>query len=143
MRRMSLHEDLQRVQVAPGSSDRSFGIVFCLFFLLLGLAPLRAHHPVRWWALALAAVFLIVALVRPVWLAPLNRVWTRIGVLMGRVVSPVITAFLFYIVVTPMALLFRLLKKDPLRLRADPGAPTYWIVRQPPGPPPESMPNQF
>jgi len=143
MRQVSLHEDLQRVQVTSGSSDRSFGIVFCIFFVLVGLAPLRRHYPVRWWALALGAAFLIVALARPAWLAPLNRVWTGIGVLMGRVVSPLVTAFLFYIVVTPMGILFRLLKKDPLHLRADPGAPTYWIIRQPPGPPPESMPNQF
>ena len=143
MRGASLHEDLERKQEGPGSSDRAFGLVFWVFFALVGLAPLRTHHPIRWWALAVSAAFLVIALVQPAWLAPLNRVWTKLGVLMGRVISPVITALLFYVVVTPTALLFRLLRKDPLRLHSDPGAGSYWIERHPPGPPPDTMPNQF
>ena len=143
MGRVSLHEDLDRKQEGQGSSDRAFGIVFCLFFALVGLSPLRAHHPVRSWALALSAIFLVIALVQPVWLAPLNRVWTKLGLLLGRVVSPVITALLFYLLITPLAILFRLLKKDPLHLRSDSAARSYWIERHPPGPPPETMANQF
>jgi hypothetical protein len=143
MREVSLHEDLERKQEGQGSTDRTFGIVFCVFFLLVGLLPLRAHHPVRWWALALSATFLLIALLQPVWLAPMNRVWTKLGMLMGRVVSPVVTALLFYFVVTPTALLFRLLGKDPLHLRSDPAARSYWIERHPPGPPADTMPNQF
>ena len=143
MRRVSLHEDLDRRQEGQGSSDRAFGIVFCVFFALVGVSPLRVHHPPRWWALGASAFFLVVALVQPTWLAPLNRVWTTIGMLMGRVISPVITGLLFYAVVTPLAILFRSLKKDSLHLRSDPAAPSYWIPRHPPGPPPETMRNQF
>jgi hypothetical protein len=81
--------------------------------------------------------------VKPVWLNPLTRYWTKLGVLMGRIVAPVVTAVLFYAVVTPTALLFRLLGKDPLRIRLEPGALSYWIERTPPGPAPETMTNQF
>ena len=139
----SLHEDFDRKQEGRGSSDRSFGIVLSIFFVLVGLSPLRANHPVRWWALAMGGLFLGVALLQPMWLRPLNRVWTKLGLLMGRVVSPVITALLFYLVVTPTGLLFRLLGKDPLRLALDAGVRSYWIERRPPGPLPETMSNQF
>lgn len=139
----SLHEDFRRKQEGEGGSDRGFGIVFAIFFTLIALLPLRSHHPVRWWALALAVLFLAIALLQPVWLRPLNRIWTKLGLLMGRVVSPVVTGLLFFLVVTPIGLLFRLLKKDPLRLASSAGTSTYWIVRQPPGPAPESIRNQF
>jgi len=143
MPEVSLHEDFHRKQEGQGGSDRGFGIVFAIFFVLVGLLPLRAHHPIRWWALALAGIFLFVALVRPVWLRPLNRLWTKLGLLLGRVVSPLVTAVLFFLVVTPIGLLFRLLKKDPLRLATSAEASSYWIERQPPGPAPETMRNQF
>jgi hypothetical protein len=88
----SLHEDFDRRQEGHGSSDRGFGIVISISFALVGLLPLRANHPVRWWALALGGLFLIVAFLQPVWLRRLNRVWTKLGLLMGRVISPVVTA---------------------------------------------------
>jgi hypothetical protein len=143
MRQFSLHEDLNRKQESQGSSDRAFGIVFAIFFALVALLPLRTHHPVRWWAFPVSGLFLLVGLLKPVWLHPLNKYWTKLGLLMGRIVSPVVTAVLFYAVVTPTALLFRILGKDPLRLAHDPAARSYWIERQPPGPAPETMANQF
>src|SRR5579864_8185808 len=143
MAEVSLHEDFRREQEGQGGSDRGFGIVFAIFFTLIGLLPLRAHHPVRWWSLGLAGLFLAVALLKPAWLHPLNRIWTKLGILLGRVVSPVVTALLFFLVVTPIGVLFRLTKKDPLRLASSPGVTTYWIVREPPGPAPETMHNQF
>ena len=76
-------------------------------------------------------------------LAPLNKWWTKLGVLLYRIVSPVVLGLLFYLTVTPIALLLRLLGKDPLRLRRDPDGASYWIDRTPPGPAPESMKNQF
>jgi hypothetical protein len=143
MPELSLHEDLSRKQEGQGGSDRSFGIVFAIFFAVVGLLPLRTHRPARWWALILAALFLAVGLFRPAWLRPLNRAWTKLGLLLGRIVSPVVTGLLFFLVVTPIALLFRLLKKDPLRLASSAEVSSYWIPRQPPGPAPESMRNQF
>jgi len=140
---VSLHEDFRRQQEGQGGSDRSFAIVFAIFFLLIGLLPLRAHHPVRWWSLGLSALFLAIGLLKPGWLHPLNRIWTKLGILLGRVVSPIVTALLFFLVVTPIGVLFRLGKKDPLRLASSRDATTYWIVREPPGPAPETMRNQF
>ena len=143
MARYSLHEDLGRRQEGKGSSDRAFGIVIGFFFLLVALSPLRSHHPTRWWALVLSGFFVVFGLLKPAWLSPLNRYWTKLGVLMGRIVGPVVTAVLFYSVVTPTALLFRLFGKDPLRIRLDPSALSYWIERTPPGPAPQTMTNQF
>ncbi|MBZ5609643.1 MAG: hypothetical protein LAP38_15385 [Acidobacteriia bacterium] len=140
---MSAHEDFSRQAEAKGSSDRTFGVVFAVFFALLGLAPLRTHHSIRWWALAVSLVFLALAVLRPAWLHPFNRLWTQLGLLLGRVVSPIVMGLLFFLVVTPVGFLLRLLGKDPLRLAPDPGASTYWIERRPPGPPPETMANQF
>src|SRR5215472_5724622 len=143
MIRDNLHEDFARKQESRGSSDLVFGVVFAAFFVAVALLPLRHHHPVRLWAFPLAAWFLFIALLRPAVLSPLNKFWTKLGLLMGRVVSPVVTAVLFYVVVTPTALLFRLLGKDPLHLSHAPEARSYWIERQPPGPAPETMTNQF
>ena len=143
MLEVSLHEDFRRKQEGQGCSDRGFGIVFAAFFALVAVLPLRAHHPVRWWALALAGVFLGVALLKSAWLGPLNRLWTKLGILLGRIVSPVVTGLVFFLVVTPIGLLFRILKKDPLRLAWNGAASSYWIDRQPPGPAPETMRNQF
>jgi len=143
MRETSLHEDFRRKQEGQGGSDRSFGIVFAAFFTLLGLLPLRAHHPIRWWAIAIAGLFLAVAILQPRWLHPLNRLWTQLGILLGRVVSPIVTALVYFLVVTPIGVLFRLLGKDPLHLHSQPEHPSYWIPRQPPGPLPDTMRNQF
>jgi hypothetical protein len=139
----NLHEDFARKQEGRGSSDRAFGIVFAVCFALVALSPLRTHHPIRWWAFPVAGLFLLIGLLKPVWLRPLNKHWTKLGLLMGRIVSPVITAVLFYAVVTPTGILFRLFGKDPLCRSRDPEARSYWIERRPPGPAPETMTNQF
>src|SRR5947209_4872035 len=132
------HELSRQASEAETSSDRSFGLVFAGFFALL-TAHNAWHHRALWplW-LALAAVFLVLALVRPQVLAPLNRIWTRLGLLLGRVVSPVVLALMYFLIITPIGTLIRWLGKDPLRLRGDPAAPSYWIVRDPPGPAGES-----
>ena len=137
------HEDLTREQYVEGSSDRSFGLVFAAVFGLIALGPLRHGHAPRWWASALAGVFALVALAKPVLLSRLNRLWIKLGLLLGKVVSPIALGILFYGVVTPLAVVIRLTGKDPLRLKLDPAAESYWIVREPPGPPPDSMTNQF
>jgi predicted membrane metal-binding protein len=137
------HEDLSREQHVESSSDRAFGLVFAAAFGLVCLWPLLHHEPPRWWALALAILLALVALTRPVLLAGLNRLWTRLGVLLGKFVSPVALGILFYGVITPLGVLARLAGKDPLRLKREPAATSYWIERQPPGPPPGSMNRQF
>src|SRR5215472_10062898 len=133
-------DDLKREPPeGESSSNRTFGLVFAGVFLLIGVAPLIFAGAVRAWSLLISAAFGIVALIAPAVLAPLNRVWTKFGLLLHKIVSPVILGIMFYVVVTPMGLVMRLLGKDPLRLRWEPNAATYWIERTPPGPPPETF----
>lgn len=113
------------------------------FFTIVGLWPLVGGAGPRVWALGIAGVFALLARVWPDALAPLNRIWFRFGLLLHRIVSPVVLAVLFFLTVTPMALLLRILGKDLLRLRWDREAASYWIERDPPGPEPETMIHQF
>ncbi len=110
-------------------SERAFGGVFTLVFLLVGLWPLTGGGDVRGWALAVAGAFLAATLIRPSLLAPFNRLWFRFGMLLHRIVSPLVMGLLFFVTVTPTALVFRLLGKDLLKLRPDSTATTYWVQR--------------
>jgi hypothetical protein len=137
------HEDLVREQQVEGSSDRAFGLVIAGVSLLVALGPVRHGQAPRWWAFAFASVFALVALLKPALLATLNRLWTKLGVLLGKVVSPIALGILFYGVLTPVAIIIRVAGQDPLQLKLDRDADTYSIVRKPPGPPPGSMSSQF
>ena len=110
-------------------SERGFGFVFTTVFVVIALWPLTGGGGVRIWALAIAALFLAAALVRPNILRPLNRVWFRFGLLLGRIVSPIVMAVVFFVAVTPTALIMRAFGKDSLRLKFDPDAESYWIER--------------
>ncbi|MBF0179436.1 MAG: hypothetical protein HQM03_05335 [Magnetococcales bacterium] len=125
------------------ATERGFGLVFAAFFAVIGLWPLLHGQAWRPWAVAAGALFLAIALLRPQLLKPWNRLWGRFGALLHRIVSPMVMAVVFFVVVTPIALLMRLLGKDPLRLKKDPAARSYWIVRDPAGPLPDTMPFQF
>ena len=124
-------------------SDRSFGLVFAAFFAVVALLPLVHGHAARVWAFGPAALFLAVAMTRPQWLRPLNRVWFRFGLILHRIVSPIILGLMFFVAVTPFALIMRMLGKRPLPLTFDPAAASYWIQRDPPGPEAGSMHHQF
>jgi hypothetical protein len=137
------HEFQPREEVTKTSSNRSFGLVFAAFFgLLTALGLWRGTE--RWpiW-LGLACVSVILALAAPQLLAPLNRLWTKFGLLLHRIVSPVILAILFYGCIAPIGFLMRLSGKDPLRLRYEPEAESYWIERSPPGPQPATFKDQY
>ena len=139
-----MHEHLRQHDLAQkGSSNRSFGLLFAAFFLIIALLPLLHNHGVRLWAVCASLVFCAISLAVPAILAPLNRLWTKFGVLLHNIVSPIALAILFYSIVTPIGLVMRLLGKDPLHLSFDPGATSYWIERIPPGPDAESLKNQF
>jgi predicted membrane metal-binding protein len=141
--RGGLHENLEsRTTDGPGS-ERGFAIVFAVVFVLVGLWPLLSGGLVRAWALLIAAAFLLAGFAAPGILAPLNRLWFRFGMALGRIVSPVVMGILFFGTVMPTGLLMRLFRKDLLRLRFDPAAESYWIPRDPPGPSAESLKQQF
>ncbi|MGE0151108.1 MAG: SxtJ family membrane protein [Reyranellaceae bacterium] len=137
------HENFDRSERVKSSSDRVFGLVFFVFFAVITLWPVLFGNPVRWWTAPFAGIFLALALLAPRVLAPLNRLWTGFGLLLHRVVNPLVMGLLFFVAITPMGLAVRLLGKDLLRLKRDPAAASYWIERNPPGPPADSMRRQF
>ena len=137
------HENLAREHDVAHSSDRAFGIVFTAVFAIIGCWPLISLGNLRWWALAIAVAFLVCALFRPSLLGPLNRLWAKFGLLLHRIVNPLIMGLIFYLTVLPTGIVMRLLGKDVLNLKWDSEADTYWVKRDPPGPSSESIKNQF
>ena len=137
---MSVHETYRRDDAEPRASEKSFGIVFAVVFALIGLVPLIAGHAPRWWAVGVAVVFLVLAFAAPHVLAPLNVVWMAIGKVLHRIVSPLVLGLLYTVAVVPTGLYLRLRGTDPLRLKRDPAARSYW---QPRTGPTSSFKNQF
>ena len=135
------HEDFAAHEVAKTSSDRSFGVVFCVVFILIGLFPLVRGASPHGWALGVSAVFALAAALRPSVLAPLNRLWTRLGMLLHHIVNPLVMGVMFFLVVLPTGLVMRALGRDLLRQRIDRAATTYWIDREPVDP--DHFKNQF
>ena len=121
------------------SSNKSFGIVFFIFFILIALYPLLNGQEIRLWALIISAVFLILGLLKSKLLTPLNKLWFRFGMLLGKIISPIIMGFIFFLVVTPIGLIMRLLGKDVLNLKYN-KEKSYWIEKDGPK---SKMKNQF
>lgn len=124
-------------------SNRGFGIVFAVLFAAIGLFPLLRGEGPSAWALLSSGTVLAVALAKADWLAPFNKLWFRFGLILHRIASPVVVGLIYVLAVTPTGLLLRAVGKDVLRLRRDPAAESYWVRRSPPGPPPDSMRNQY
>jgi hypothetical protein len=130
-------------QPARDGSDRSFGLVFSGLFVVIGCMPLLRLGSPRWWALAVAGGFGLVAILSPHFLHPLNKAWLAFGRLLHRVVSPLIMGAVFFLCVTPIAWVMRRRGKDVLSLRRRPDLSSYWIKREPSPPPSETMGRQF
>jgi hypothetical protein len=142
-RRFSAIEPEAEPEVVTSSNDRTLGFVFAAAAGLLGTWPLIHGRSPRISLLLLACLFLLAALCAPRILRPLNVIWTRLGALLHRVVTPIAMGIVFFLVITPMASMMRRFGKDPLRLVRDANASTYWVERQPPGPNPRTMLRQF
>lgn len=137
------HEDYSREQQVKASSNRAFGWVFTVVFLTVALWPLVSGGAPRWWSLIVSGLVALATVAAPALLTIPNRLWLRFGMLLHRIVSPVVLAIMFYLVVTPMGLLMQVFGKKTLRLNRDAAVGSYWIKRKPPGPEPDSMSNQF
>jgi hypothetical protein len=124
-------------------SNRAFGFLFAVVFALVAVWPFLHGGTVRNWAGFVSAAFAATALLTPNILTPLNRAWMRFGALLHRIMSPVILAIMFFVVLTPFALVMRVVGRRPLALSRDATTDTYWIRRDPPGPEPQSIRNQF
>ena len=140
---MDTNEPVASQRKVTIGSERNFGIIFAIVFALVGLAPLYHDGPVRWWSIVIGIAFLACALVAPRLLRPLNQLWFKFGLLLHRVVNPIIMFVLYFGTVVPMGILVRVLGKDLLHLRFDKGAASYWIPRSPPAPRPGGMTKQF
>ena len=124
-------------------SNRSFGWTFTAFFILVGAYSLWRGGTAYPWDFGLGAVVAVATIARPEWLAPLNRLWMKFGELLHRVVSPVVLGVIFYGVFTPVGFVMRMARRDTMKRKFEPTAPTYWIRRNPPGPAVDSFRDQF
>jgi len=106
----------------------TFGILFFVFFLIIGLYPLVSFGVIIIWSVVLSLVFLIITIIRPNLFTFLNKSWIQFGILLGKIISPIIMGLVFFFVVTPTGILVRILKKDVMRLKR--GASSYWIYRE-------------
>ena len=120
-------------------SNRSFGIVFFIVFFLISIYPLVNSESIRIWSLIVSLIFLTLGAINSKLLSPLNKVWFKFGLFLGRIISPILMGIIFFLVVTPIALLMRILKKDLLNLKFSKNN-TYWIEKSGPK---SKMKNQF
>ena len=110
------------------STNRNFGIVFFIFFLIISLYPLLNDSDIRYWSFILSLIFLLLGLFNSKILSPLNKLWFKFGIIIGKIVSPVIMFVIFFLVVTPIGIIMRLLNKDLLNLKFN-GKQSYWIKK--------------
>ena len=121
------------------SSNRSFGIVFFVVFLLISLYPIIKNEDLRIWSLIISTIFLLLGLLNSKVLTPLNKIWFKFGLVLGKILSPFIMGVIFFIVVTPIGILMRFLNKDLLNLKFNRNK-SYWIEKTGPK---SKMKNQF
>jgi DMSO/TMAO reductase YedYZ heme-binding membrane subunit len=141
---LEIHEDFTRHDEPGGSiSNRAFGLALSTLALVIFIRSTLGRSRPAVWALFLCAGMLLVTWIRPRILAPICRVWSKLGRALFTAVSHLALIIIYYGVATPTALIQRALGKDPLRLHRESGLPSYWIVREPPGPHPKSMKEQF
>lgn len=142
MKEIRTHDTITREHDVVMGSEKSFGIVFAVVFALIGLFPLLHGGETRLWSVTVAALFLAAAFSKPEILVPLNRLWFKFGLLLHKIVSPIIMGAVFLLGIVPTGLIRRALGKDSMRLKKPEGE-TYWIKRDPPGPDAESYKRQF
>ncbi len=142
-RRGTAIESAQHADHMAVGSNRVFGWVMAAVAALIALWAWLHDHPALPWAAGVSLILALLATLAPAWLQPLNRAWMALGHLLGRIVSPIIMALIYFGVVTPIALIARARGVDPMRRRFDPAAPSYWIAREPPGPDPKTMERQY
>ena len=122
------------------NSNRNFGLVFFIIFLILGLWPITNGEEIRIWLILLAFIFFILGIMESKLLSPLNRLWFKFGIMLGAIVAPIVMGAIFFIVVTPIGIVMSIIGKDLLNKKHDKKKETYWIKRiKPTG----SMKRQF
>ena len=120
-------------------SNRSFGIFFFIVFFLIAIYPLINHESIRYWSLYISVIFLILGIINSRALTPLNILWFKFGIFLGKIVTPLVMVIIFFLVVTPIGLLMRIIKKDLIGLKFN-KEKSYWISKEGPK---SKMKNQF
>ena len=120
-------------------SNKSFGIVFFIVFLIIALYPMLKGQDLRLWSLIISLIFLILGIVNSTVLTPLNKIWFKFGILLGNIISPIVMAIVFFVVVTPTGIIMKILRKDLIGLKKN-NKNTYWIEKKAKM---TSMKNQF
>lgn len=144
MAKAQTHESSDREEKIKMGSEKGFGIVFGVVFLIIALWPLLHGNDVRIWSIVISAIFFGLAFTIPHVMRPLNIVWFKFGMLLAIIMTPIVMGLLYVVTFIPIGLIMQYIaRKDLLRLKLDPGADSYWIKRSPPGPEPETMKNQF
>tara|TARA_Y200000002_G_C22208104_1_gene466204 strand:+ start:18 stop:401 length:384 start_codon:yes stop_codon:yes gene_type:complete len=121
------------------SSNRSFGIVFFIVFLLISVYPIVNNETIRIWSLVISLIFLVLGTINSSLLLPLNKLWFKFGLILGKTISPIIMGIIFFLVVTPIGFIMRLIGKDVLNLKYS-NHKSYWIKKTGPK---SKMKNQF
>tara|TARA_B100000401_G_C52558912_1_gene602278 strand:- start:282 stop:671 length:390 start_codon:yes stop_codon:yes gene_type:complete len=120
-------------------SNKSFGVVFFIVFLIIALYPMLKGQDLRLWSLIISLIFLILGIVNSTVLTPLNKIWFKFGILLGNIISPIVMAIVFFVVVTPTGIIMKILRKDLIGLKKN-NKNTYWIEKKAKM---TSMKNQF
>ena len=127
------------MRIKNKTTNRSFGIVFFIVFLIVSLWPLLNNDQIRYWALFVSILFFLLGIINSKLLTPLNQTWFKFGLFLGKIISPFVMGIIFFLVVTPIGLLMRIIKKDLLNLRFNKNK-SYWVEK---GGPKSKMKNQF
>ena len=110
------------------NSNRTFGILFFLVFLIIGIWPILNDENLRWWSITISLIFLFLGIINSKLLGPLNRIWIKIGEILGKILAPIVMAIIYFFIVTPMAILLKLLRKDLLKTKFN-MTDSYWLKR--------------
>ena len=119
---------MQKKTIITTKNNVIFGILFFILFLIIGLYPLKSDEPIRIWSVLFSSVFLIITITRPNLFTFLNRLWIELGILLGKIISPIVMGLIFFFVVTPIGVIVRILKKDVMGLKKSKSS--YWIDRK-------------
>ena len=121
-------------------SNRNFGLVFFVFFLIIGLWPLLGTNEIRYWSIFFSIIFFLLGITNSKLLNPLNKIWFNFGILLGKMISPLVMVIIFFLIITPIGVIMRVFGKDILSLKYNKKNKSYWIEKIGPK---SKMKNQF
>jgi energy-coupling factor transporter transmembrane protein EcfT len=119
---------MKKLRNSVSRNNITFGILFFFFFLVISLYPLISNEPIRIWSIILSLVFLVITIIKPNLFSFLNKLWIKFGILLGKIISPIVMGLVFFFVVTPIGIFVKIFKKDVMSLKR--GESSYWITRE-------------